>query len=113
MAVDEKLASQVRSAIQGKGRIAEKKMFGGLTFMLNGNMCVGVNGDNGGRLLVRIDPNRAPELLKRKGARPMDFTGRVMKGYLWVESEGTRTPKALREWVDESAAFVLTLKPKR
>jgi hypothetical protein len=78
MAYDEKLAQRVRQALSGQDGIVEKKMFGGLAFMLHGNMSVGVEKD---RLMVRVGPDRYDEALARPHARPMDFTGRPMKGF--------------------------------
>ena len=112
MAVDEPFAAKVRALLKGKGHIAEKRMFGGLAFMLNGNMCCAVNGEDGRRLMLRVDPGRAPALAKRKGARPMSMKGRTFDGYLWIEAAGTMTPKALEGWVEEAVTFVMTLKAK-
>lgn len=110
MAYDTRLAARVRPLLAGRGRVEEKPMFGGLTFMLDGKMCCGVLDK---RLMVRAHPERTGALLKRKGAAPMDFTGRAMKGYVFVGPRGTSGDAALKEWVDESARFVKALPAKR
>ena len=94
MAYDEKLAARVRK-LMGKGAV-EKKMFGGVAFMLKGKMCLGVNKQD---LMVRVGPERYEEALKMKGARPMDFTGRPIKGFVFVGQEGYEDEDALRKWV--------------
>lgn len=77
-------------------------MMGGLCFMVDGKMCVGVEKE---RLMVRLDPVEAETLLERPGAAPMDFTGRPMKGYLWVYEEGARRAADLGFWLDRALAF--------
>ncbi len=109
MAYDDNLAARVRAALAGKGRIEEKRMFGGLTFMLDGKMCCGVLGE---RLMVRVEPGRHGALLKRKGAAPMDFTGKPMKGFLYVGPEGMAGAKALHGWIGEAVGFVKTVRAK-
>ncbi len=103
MAYNEKLADRVREALAPFGKhIEEKKMMGGLTFMLRGKMCCGiVNND----LMLRIAPAAYEEALEQPHARPMDFTGRPMKGFLFVDEAGCRSPKALRGWLDLAIAF--------
>jgi len=110
LAYDERLAARVRRAIAGKGRVEEKRMFGGLTFMLDGKMCCGVLGD---RLMVRVAPQKTEALLARPGAKPMNFTGRRMEGFLFVGPEGTGGAKALNAWVEEAVGFVKTVKARR
>jgi len=110
MPFDEQLAVRVRKALSDKGRIEEKSMFGGLTFMLDGKMCVGVEK---ARLMVRVDPEHHPALLKRPGASPMDFTGRPMKGYLFVQAKAVGDAKSLKFWIDESTEFVRTVPAKK
>lgn len=87
-----------------------KKMFGGVAFMVHGNMCVGIT--NKGYLMVRVDPARHGEMLELPGARPMDFTGKVMKGFLFVEHEAVSTKAALSKWIQRSLDLVLTLPAK-
>jgi TfoX/Sxy family transcriptional regulator of competence genes len=106
MAYDEKLADRVRRAIGPRGEVTEKKMFGGLAFLLDGKMFCGIAKDD---LMVRIGPDGYETALKEAHVRPMDFTGRPMKGYVFVGPGGSRTEKAVKEWVDLSAAFVATL----
>ena len=96
MAYDEKLAYRVRELLQNKRRVEEKMMMGGLTFMVNDKMCVGILNDD---LMVRINPDVYEEALERKGCRAMDFTGRPMKGFVFVDSDGTKTKKDLEYWM--------------
>jgi hypothetical protein len=84
-------------------------MFGGIAFMLNGNMCCGVVKDD---LMVRLAPDRSEEALQLPHARPMDFTGRPMKGFVFVEPAGVATDEALREWVKRGVEFASTLPAK-
>ena len=109
MAYDENLAQRVRQALSGQDGVIEKKMFGGLAFMLHGNMSVGVEKD---RLMVRVGPDRYEEALARPHARPMDFTGRPMKGFVYVPIEGLHTDATLQEWVHMGVEFALTLPRK-
>lgn len=106
MAYDEKLAERVRGEIGPRPDVTEKKMFGGLAFLLDGKMFCGVSGDE---LMVRVGPERHQEALRKKNVRPMDFTGRPMKGYVFVEPAGCRTGKAVQPWVEQSMAFVAAL----
>lgn len=97
MAYNEKLADRVREIIAATHqRVEEKRMFGGLCFMVNNKMCVGVESQ---RLMVRFDPSIADEVMEKEGCRPMDFTGRVMKGYAFVDIEALQTKKQLAYWV--------------
>jgi TfoX/Sxy family transcriptional regulator of competence genes len=109
MPFDEKLADRVRRALAGERGLAEKKMFGGVAFMLHGNMCCGVLRDD---LVVRVGPDAHAAQLKRPHARVMDFTHRPMKGYLYVAPKGTATTAALRSRLAPALAFVATL-PKK
>ncbi|OGU31295.1 MAG: RNA methyltransferase [Ignavibacteria bacterium GWA2_35_9] len=96
MAYNEKLAERVREAFAGITKVEEKKMMGGLTFMINNKMCVGILKDD---LMARIDPDVYDSVLKRKGCREMDFTGKPMKGFVFVSPEGTKSKKDLSYWV--------------
>ncbi|HRI23310.1 MAG TPA: TfoX/Sxy family protein [Ferruginibacter sp.] len=97
MAYNEKLADRVREIISLTHKITEeKKMFGGLCFMVNDKMCLGVEKE---RLMVRLDPERYDEVMEKDGCRPMDFTGKVMKGYVFVEADTLTTKKKLEYWV--------------
>ena len=97
MAYDEKLADRVREIIAATHkRIEEKKMFGGLCFMVNDKMCVGVEQE---RLMLRLDPAKYDEVIEKEGCKPMDFTGKVMKGYVFVDLDALKTKKQLEYWV--------------
>ena len=109
MAYDEKLAERVRDILAGDPALSERKMFGGLAFMLDGNMCCGIVDD---RLMLRLGADLAEQALERTHVHPMDFTGRPMTGMVYVAPEGTRG-EALRRWVEQAAGFVRTLPPKR
>lgn len=103
-----KLAERIRSQLDGIP-VVEKKMFGGIGFLLNGNLACGVNKDD---LIVRVDPGRHSALLKKPHAKPFDLTGKPMKGWLVVEAEGCKTDKQLSTWVKEGLEFAATLPPK-
>ncbi len=109
MAFDEALALRVRKALAGKSGIAEKKMFGGLAFLLKGNMCVGILGNE---LMVRLDADHAAMALREKDTRVFDMTGRPMKGWIVVTAKGVADDDALARWVGAGAAFAATLPPK-
>ena len=96
MAYNEKLANRVRELLQNKKRVEKKKMMGGLTFMVNDKMSVGVLNDD---LMVRIDPDVCEDALERKGCHQMDFTGRPMKGFVFVEPDGIKSKKYLEYWL--------------
>ncbi len=102
MVYSEPLAERIRKALAKTPRVDEKKMMGGLTFMVNGKMCVGVLKDD---LMVRLDPAIHDATLKRKGCRPMDFTGRPMKGFVFVSPKGTDNKKDLHYWIDLALDF--------
>ena len=98
MAYNEKLADRVREIISlTHTNIEEKKMFGGLCFMVNDKMCVGVEKE---RLMVRLDPDKQDEVMQKEGSKPMDFTGKVMKGFVFVDIEALNTKKKLEYWMD-------------
>lgn len=103
MAYDEELVDRVRRHFRIK-EVAweEKKMMGGLCLMVDEKMCVGVSED---RLMVRLDPADCAAALDKTGAEPMDFTGRPMKGFVWVFEEGMATAVDLGRWLDEALAF--------
>ncbi len=97
MAYNEKLANNVRELIPlTHKKIEEKAMFGGLCFMVNDKMCVGVEQE---RLMVRLNPDKYDEAMEKEGCTPMDFTGRVMKGYVFVNAAVLTTKKKLDYWV--------------
>ena len=97
MAYSEKLANMTRELIAATHKnVEEKAMFGGLCFMVNDKMCVGVEKD---RLMVRLDPAMYDEVMEKDGCKPMDFTGRVMKGFVFVDADVLSTKKKLDYWV--------------
>ncbi len=110
MAYDEGLVERIREVLQDTPAIGEKKMFGGVCFTLKGNMVCGVNGND---LMVRVGPEQFSALLKRPHAREMDFTGRPMKGFLFVADNGTAEDDALSFWVTACLKFVSTLPAKK
>jgi hypothetical protein len=109
MAFDQALAQRVRETLHDADGITEKKMFGGLAFMTNGNMTVGVHGDD---LIVRVDPNDTEAALNRPGTRPFDITPRPMRGWIMVAGEEL-DDDVLDGWIAQAQAFVATLPPKR
>ncbi len=109
MPYNEDLASRVRVAFGPLAGLTEKKMFGGLAFMLNGNMCVGVTNDD---LMVRVGAEEQVNLVRLPHARPMDFTGRPMKGFVFVGLGGTQEADSLKEWVGRGVGFAQSL-PKK
>lgn len=97
MAYDEKLADMVRELIaQTHKNVKEKAMFGGLCFMVNDKMALGVEKE---RLMVRLDPAKYDEVMEKEGCKPMDFTGKVMKGFVFVDADAITTKKKLDYWV--------------
>jgi TfoX/Sxy family transcriptional regulator of competence genes len=110
VAFDEGLAERVRDVIGDDPSVSERKMFGGLCFMTNGNMCVGIVGDD---LMVRVGPEAWEEALSRPHAREMDFTGKSMTGMVYVSAEGVAEDDDLSEWVKRGVEFADSLPPKR
>ena len=108
MAVDEPLAERMRAVLGGTGAVREVRMFGGLCFMLNGNMVAGTSKRG---LLVRVGKDRHSNALARPGAKPMEMAGRSMDGYIFVDP-APRDERALRDWLELAVAFVKTLPPK-
>jgi len=109
MAYDEKLAARVRGIVSGMNGVRERKMFGGIAFMLRGNMCCGVIND---LLMARVGTGQYEAALALPHVRPMDFTGKPMKGYVYVEPAGHREDVDLKVWIDRCIDFVLTLPEK-
>jgi len=104
MAYSEVLADSIRQALAPLSSVKEQKMFGGIAFMVNGKMCVGAY--SGGELMVRCDPERADELLTRKGARQAEMKGKPMaKGWLLISSEGTTSPQDFAYWIGVALDF--------
>ncbi len=109
MAYDETLATRVRTALRGQEGVVEKKMFGGVAFMLRGNMCCGIVKDE---LMVRVGPDGFDDALRQRHARPMDFTGRPMKGMVYVGAAGLRKDPDLAAWVRRGVEFAASLPAK-
>jgi TfoX/Sxy family transcriptional regulator of competence genes len=110
MAYDSKLANRVRRAANGKRAISEKKMFGGVAFLLDGKMFCGVASDD---LMVRVGPERHEEARRRPDVRPMDFTGRPMKGYILVGPERCRTQRQVAGWSTKARRSSRRSRPTR
>jgi TfoX/Sxy family transcriptional regulator of competence genes len=111
MAYDEKSAGRVRELVaENHATIEEKKMFGGLCFMVNDKMCVGVEQE---RLMLRIDPEKYEELMEKEGCRPMDFTGKPMKGYVFVDKDVLKTKKQLQYWINLALEYNKIAKPSK
>jgi TfoX/Sxy family transcriptional regulator of competence genes len=111
MAYDEDLANRIRELMGADADITEKKMFGGLAFLVNGNMSVGASGQGG--LMVRVDPAETDALISKPHSRPFEMRGRAMQGWLRVDAEGLRTKRQLEPWVRRGLAYARSLPPKR
>ena len=110
MAYDEALAARIRDILDEELEATEKKMFGGIAYMHRDHMFIGIVKDE---LMVRVGPDAQDKALKKKGVRPMDFTGRPLKGYVYVEPASFKTKAALRKWIHAGRDFVETLPPKK
>lgn len=110
MSYDEGLAERLREALQSQRGISEKKMFGGLAFMSRGYMFIGITGDV---LMARIGPEYYERALSRRHVRVMDFTGKPMKGYVFVDPPGFENDSDLSDWVQRCHRFVHSLPPKK
>ena len=109
MAFDEALADRVRPLLRRRKGFSERKMFGGVGFLLNGNMCVGIWKDS---LVVRFDRKEHDETLFLQHVKPFDITGKVMRGWALIEPAGLKPTDALKKWVGRSATFVNALPAK-
>jgi TfoX/Sxy family transcriptional regulator of competence genes len=109
VAFDEALADRIREVLAPRPELSERKMFGGIAFMLAGNMAVGVIGDD---LMVRLDPADAERALAEPHTRPMDFTGKPMKNMVYVDPQGTASDEDLAGWVEAGADYATSLPPK-
>jgi TfoX/Sxy family transcriptional regulator of competence genes len=107
MAYDTRLADRIRTVVRGRKGVSEKEMFGGIAFLLDGKMFIGIVKND---LMVRVGPDRHQEALAKAHVRPMDFAGRPMRGYVYVAPAGCRDARALAGWIDWSAAFTATVK---
>jgi TfoX/Sxy family transcriptional regulator of competence genes len=110
MAFDEALAQRVREAVRSRRGITERRMFGGIAFMSRGHMFVGVLGSS---LMARVGPQNHEQALAKDGVREMDFTGKPMRGYVFVDAKDLRAAAELKYWVDLCADFVAGLPAKR
>jgi TfoX/Sxy family transcriptional regulator of competence genes len=110
MAYDEDLADRIRELIAGEPDVTEKRMFGGLAFLVGGNMSVSASGQGG--LMVRVDPAETDALLEQPHARPFEMRGRSMDGWLRVDAEGVRTQRELEPWVRRGVEYARSLPPK-
>jgi TfoX/Sxy family transcriptional regulator of competence genes len=111
VAYDEKLAERIRELLGGEPGLTEQRMFGGLAFLIGGNMAVAASGQGG--LLVRADPAESDRLVATTNARLMEMRGREMKGWLRVDAEDVRTKRQLAKWVDLGSTFARSLPAKR
>ena len=109
MAYDEHLAGRLRALLKRRRGVTERKMFGGLAFLVNGHMAVGVNDDE---LMVRLGPDAWAEALRRPHAREMDFTGRSLKGFVYVGRKGVASDADLKAWAELGVKFARSLPPK-
>jgi len=110
MAYDEHLATRIRTLLEGEVDLTERKMFGGLAFLIGGNMAVAASGQGG--LLVRADPETFETLLASKGVQPMEMRGRQMQGWLRVDDDVVRTKRQLERWVRVGVGYARTLPAK-
>ncbi len=111
MAYDEDLANRIRELVTGEPDVTEKRMFGGLAFLVGGNMSVAASGQGG--LMVRVHPEDTDALLAKPYARPFEMRGRGMQGWLRVDPEGLRTKRQLAPWVTRGVAYARSLPGKR
>jgi TfoX/Sxy family transcriptional regulator of competence genes len=111
MAYDEDLANRIRELVANEPNVTEKKMFGGLAFLVGGNMSVSASGQGG--LMVRVDPDATSELLAEPHVKAFEMRGRQMDGWLRVAPEGVRTKRELEPWVKRGVAYARSLPPKR
>lgn len=110
MAFNEKIADRIRETLVDQQNVIEKYMFGGVCFMVNDKMCVGVIKDD---MMIRIDPSLEEEVLSKNGCRPMDFTSRPMKGYFYIDAEGMKTKKDFDYWIGLCLSFNIVAKASK
>ena len=111
VAYDEDLANRIRELIAGGPDVTERRMFGGLAFLVGGNLSVAASGRGG--LMVRVDPENTQALATRPHALPFEMRGRAMQGWLRIDAEGVRTKRQLEPWVRRGVAYARSLPPKR
>ena len=112
MAYDEKLAGRIRAVLSRSGEFDERKMFGGVAFMVDGHMCCGIVDRT---LMLRVGTEAYQDALRKPHTRMMDFTGKPLKGFIYVDPPGLKTPAALAGWLDQGLTFVqdLNVTPRR
>ena len=110
MPYDEALASRIRELLAGESDVTEKKMFGGLAFLIAGNMAVGASGQGG--VLVRVEPAQSDELIATTNARPMEMRGRPMQGWLRVNADDVGSERELARWVELGVTYARSLPAK-
>jgi TfoX/Sxy family transcriptional regulator of competence genes len=110
MAYDEELADRIRALVGDRAGLTEKKMFGGLAFLIGGNMAIAASGQGG--ILVRVDPEQSAELVASTPAEPMEMRGRKMAGWLRVDTADVANDAALGTWVERGASYAASLPPK-
>jgi TfoX/Sxy family transcriptional regulator of competence genes len=110
MAYDEELAARIRALVGDRDDLTEQKMFGGLAFLVGGNMAIAASGQGG--ILVRVDPEESEELVATTAAEPMEMRGRSMAGWLRVDTANVADDAALSEWVERGTAYAGSLPPK-
>ena len=111
MAYDEELAYRIRELLADESAVTEKKMFGGLAFLIRGNMAVAASGQGG--VLVRVDPAKSDKLVATSSARPMEMRGREMQGWLRVDNDAVRTKRQLAKWVALGTTYARALPAKK
>jgi TfoX/Sxy family transcriptional regulator of competence genes len=110
MSYDEGIAERIRAVLAGQDGVTERKMFGGLVFMVRGNMCCGVRGTD---LMLRVGPENYAAALEQADARKMDFTGKALTGFVYVDQTVADAPERLRQWLDRAFAYAAALPAKR
>jgi TfoX/Sxy family transcriptional regulator of competence genes len=111
VAYDEELAGRIRELVAGEPGVTEQKMFGGLAFLVGGNMAVAASGQGG--VLVHVDPDESDDFVATTNARLMEMRGRAMRGWLRLDAEDVRTERELGKWVELGAAYARSLPAKR
>ena len=111
MAYDEQLAERIRAVVGDRDGLTEQKMFGGLAFLIGGNMAIAASGQGG--ILVRVDPDESDALVAKTKAEPMVMRGRAMAGWLRVDAEDVKTKRELAKWVERGTAYARSLPKKR
>src|SRR5438445_11629379 len=111
MAYDEDLANRIRELVLTEEGVSEQRMFGGLAFLINGNMSVAASGQGG--LMLRVDPADTDALLRKPHARPFEMRGREMQGWLRIDDGGVRTKRQLEAWIARGVRYARSLPSKR